>query len=692
MKSLHFFLPFTFLFLSSLSIAQQSKTDSLLKLIKTDKEDTNKVDHLVQLIDACQYEGKFDDGLNYGKTALQLSEKLNFKNGIANVHDGIGNMYWNQGNYDKALENHFVSLKIRKERKDKYGISSSYNNIGNIYVSQGNYSKALENHFASLKISEELRDKRSLAFSYNNIGVIYWKQEKYDKALENYLASLKIKKELGNKQSCGRSYNNIGIIYKLQGNYSKALENYLASLEISEEFGDKPGIASCYNNIALIYYQQKNYDKALENYFASLKIREEIGDKKGIALVRNNIGALYLQQGKTEDSKKQSLASLIIAKEIGSKENIKDAYKLLSTGDSTAGNWKGAYTYHQMYIVYRDSIDNEETRKKTVETEMTYAFEKKEAAAKAEQDKKDAVAAEEKQKEKTVRYSVIGGLLLVLMVLVIVFRSLKITRKQKVVIEQQKHLVEESRKEIVDSINYAKRIQMALLASKDLLDRNLPPHFVFFNPKDIVSGDFYWATEHDNKFYLAICDSTGHGVPGAFMSLLNIGFLSEAIKEKDILEPHEVFNYVRQRLITSIGNEGQQDGMDAVLICMDKNKQRITYAAANNEPVLIRNNEIIILPKDKMPVGKGERNESFALHNIELQKGDVLYVYTDGYADQFGGTKGKKFKYKQLNELLISIHKENPQQQKEKLYQHFLSWKGNLEQVDDVCLIGIMNN
>jgi serine phosphatase RsbU (regulator of sigma subunit) len=256
-------------------------------------------------------------------------------------------------------------------------------------------------------------------------------------------------------------------------------------------------------------------------------------------------------------------------------------------------------------------------------------------------------------------------------------------------IKQQKYIIEEHQKGTIDSINYARRIQYALLANDDLLKQNLLEHFVLFNPKDIISGDFYWATEYNNKFYLAVCDSTGHGVPGAFMSLLNMGFLSEAIKEKNISQPNEILNYVRTRLIDSIGNEGQQDGMDAILMCFDKETNSITYAGANNHPVLIRNNEIIIFPKDKMPVGKGEKTESFTLQTMDLQKNDVLYLYTDGYADQFGGPKGKKFKYKPLNELLLSISKDSMAMQQKILDTNFVDWKDNLEQVDDVCIIGI---
>lgn len=268
--------------------------------------------------------------------------------------------------------------------------------------------------------------------------------------------------------------------------------------------------------------------------------------------------------------------------------------------------------------------------------------------------------------------------------------------KQKEIAEHQKELVQEKQKEIVDSINYAKRIQYALLSHDDLLKKNLPNYFVFFQPKDIVSGDFYWATEHKGKLYFAVCDSTGHGVPGAFMSLLNIGFLSEAIKEKELDKPHDIFNYVRHRLIESISKEEQQDGMDGILMVVNANQLdtnsdtiEIEYAAANNAPLLIKNGIVHELPKDKMPIGKADKINSFTLYKQTVQKNEMLYLYTDGYADQFGGPKGKKFKYKTLVELLTSVNHLSLKEQQLVLQDNFNNWKGDLEQVDDVCLVGI---
>jgi serine phosphatase RsbU (regulator of sigma subunit) len=260
---------------------------------------------------------------------------------------------------------------------------------------------------------------------------------------------------------------------------------------------------------------------------------------------------------------------------------------------------------------------------------------------------------------------------------------------QNIELALRNNMIEEKQKEILDSIHYAKRIQSALLANKDLIKKHIPGHFILFEPKDIVSGDFYWAAEHNGKFYLAVCDSTGHGVPGAFMSLLNMGFLSEAIKEKGIEKPNEIFNYVRMRLINSISGEGQKDGMDGILICYDKENRRLEYASANNSPVLVRHGEVKELEKDRMPVGKGEREQEFKWHTISIEPGDFLYLYTDGYADQFGGPKGKKFKYKQLNQLLLDIGEKPMHEQFMVLKAKLDEWKGGLEQVDDILLLGI---
>ncbi len=272
-------------------------------------------------------------------------------------------------------------------------------------------------------------------------------------------------------------------------------------------------------------------------------------------------------------------------------------------------------------------------------------------------------------------------------------RTQEIREKAKE-IESQKEVIEQKQEEILDSIYYARRIQNALLAGDNLLNENLPAYFIYYQPKDIVSGDFYWATQLGNRFYFIVADSTGHGVPGAFMSLLNINYLNEAINEKQIENTGEILDYVRNRLIRSLSENNQQeggnDGMDCTLVCIDTQKKTLQYSGAQNPIMLYRNDELQILETDRMPVGKSPKQETpFNTYTIQLNRGDIVYLSTDGYSDQFGGEKGKKLKFKNFKNYVKEIALKKPEEQHELLKQSFNSWKGSLEQIDDVCVAGI---
>jgi serine phosphatase RsbU (regulator of sigma subunit) len=266
-----------------------------------------------------------------------------------------------------------------------------------------------------------------------------------------------------------------------------------------------------------------------------------------------------------------------------------------------------------------------------------------------------------------------------------------IERTEEVV--RQRHIVEEKHKEITDSINYAERIQRSFLATKELLDENLKDHFVFFKPKDIVSGDFYFAEKlTNNNFLLATADSTGHGVPGAIMSLLNITSLEKAIENQD--QPSDILNTTRKIIIERLKKdgsaEGGKDGMDCSVICFDFKKKKIIVSAANNPVWIVRGSETIEIKPDKMPVGKHDKQDvSFTQQTIDIKKGDVIYTLTDGFSDQFGGSLGKKFMSKKLRELLSKNAHLPMEEQRSILENTFISWVGDLEQIDDVTLIGV---
>lgn len=266
--------------------------------------------------------------------------------------------------------------------------------------------------------------------------------------------------------------------------------------------------------------------------------------------------------------------------------------------------------------------------------------------------------------------------------------------EQKKEVENQKQLVDEKQKEIVDSINYARRIQTALMAHDKLLSKHLPEHFVLFRPKDIVAGDFYWATPTPGGFMYVTGDCTGHGVPGAFMSLLNISKLNETINQKNITRPDLVFNDIRNEITRALNpedsTEDSKDGMDAVLCKLDLRNMKLQYAAANNSFYVIRNGEVLVCKADKMHVGKAFNETGlFNYYELDLLKGDCIYTFSDGYADQFGGPSRKRFKSVQLKELLVKISVKPMAEQRLILNDTFENWKGNIEQIDDVLVMGV---
>ena len=270
--------------------------------------------------------------------------------------------------------------------------------------------------------------------------------------------------------------------------------------------------------------------------------------------------------------------------------------------------------------------------------------------------------------------------------------------KSKQMIEAEHTVVLEQKKEILDSINYAKRIQNAMLASENLFFQNLKDYFLLFKPKDIVSGDFYWASPIDkDRFVMVTADSTGHGVPGAMMSMLNISCLNEAIVERKLSSPAAILDHARTKIISSLADdgsaEGGKDGMDCSVVVLDLKNGKMKVAAANNPVWIVRNtdgaNELIEIKGDKMPVGRHNNDTvPFKEHDFDLKKGDMVYTLTDGYPDQFGGYRQKKFTYKKLRELLLTLQETDNQSKKNQLNSTFEKWKGQLDQVDDVLIIG----
>ncbi|PIP54973.1 MAG: hypothetical protein COX07_02435 [Bacteroidetes bacterium CG23_combo_of_CG06-09_8_20_14_all_32_9] len=731
----------------------------------------------------------------------------------------IGTIYLYQGLYDKAIEYYLKSLKITKEIGDKKEMAKCYNNIGMVHDNEGSYDKAIEYYFKSLKIFEELSKqnedillkgeaKKGMSQCYNNIGIVHTKHHNYDKAIEYYFKSLKIFEELskqqGNavlsreaKKGMAQCYNNIGNVHYYQGSYDNAIEYYLKSLKIKEELNDKKGMSNCYNNIGGIYIIQSSYDKAIESYLKSLKIREELGDENGIAQVWSNISELHITLAdsvavtNTEKNKhyneaiKYALKAINLAKEINAMSLVNCNAAHLQQVYKALGNISQSLYYAELFIATKDSMFAGEKTIALAEMETKYKAEKKQLEI-DKLEKQKALDNETMQRQKAeskrqqvIIFSFIFGFIIILTFSVIISRLFLQKKKANVLLLKQReeistqrdeieaqrdklsnqnNLLTGQKKEITDSIIYARRIQQAMLpdlfltlskeeGKRSFIGGGLDEVFILFKPKDIVSGDFYWATIvetshalslHDTHKILvvAVADCTGHGVPGAFMSILGISFLNEIVRKKEVTQASQILDQLRISIIDALKQKdissdistllSVKDGMDIALVAINMETLECQFAGANNSLYIVSNskfqisnsrkhnsegdklsdkssgnpkpeisnlkpetNDLLEIKGDKMPVAIYVNMKPFTNKSVQLNKGDIIYLTSDGYKDQFGGPNNKKFKAKQLKELLIDNCNLSMKEQKDVLENTLVNWIGRGEQIDDITMLGI---
>ena len=475
--------------------AQTRHIDSLKLALKNAKHDTTRSSILYELTESApdgEWE-KYNEQLkaiaenNLKVLSHTNPQSLLFKKYLATSLNNIGIIYKNQADLPRALQYYGKSLKIKEEIGDKRGIANSLSIIAGIYQNQADIPKALDYYGKSLKIMEEIGDKSGVANSFNNIGSVYQNQGEIAKALEYALKSLKIKEEIGDKRGIANAFNNIGYVFTIQGDYTKALEYYDKCLKIKEEIGDKKGVALSLNNIGGIYQIQGDLVKALDYIRKSLKIKEEIGDKKGSATSLINIGIIYLEQKNYARALDFYTQSMKLSREIAFPEQIKNAANQFYKLYKATGNYKLCLVNYELFIQMRDSINNEKTRKASIKNQLKYEYEKKAAADSVAHAKESEIKNVELEKQKVEiaakknqQYALFGGLGLVMIFAGFMYNRFKITQKQKVIIEHQKEIVEEQKKiveekqkEVLDSIHYARRIQMALIPTEKQVEKIL---------------------------------------------------------------------------------------------------------------------------------------------------------------------------------------------------------------------------
>ncbi|MGD9992420.1 MAG: tetratricopeptide repeat protein [Salinivirgaceae bacterium] len=721
---------------------QRSQVYDLLGQLSNAKEDTVKVKVLNELSEAFLSE-ELEKSLEYARSAARLSEKILFVKGLSDSYYNLGKCFYYQYAFDSIAHYYEKSRRVNQmfpENSSKFEVL-----MGLVSHIQADYSKAIKHYTESLQLLKQLDNKKDMAYCYNNIGAAFYNLYNYEKALENYYLSMALNEELGYLDMVATIYANIGGIYEDQKKFDRAMESYKKANSLATEIDAKSIIADTYRNLGGIYDERKQFDSAMMVYQSALDIYLEQNDLRGVIGIYNLFGQTYLRksdyvpqnerealfdksieyynrslrinlrelseieeqivsyQGLGEVSLNRKnypkaisylLKAKTMAEEIESLVNLKSTNEQLSKAYAAVGDYKKAYQSFLRFKEINDTIQSDENVELLTQMSMQYEFDKQQKEQEFIQAQKDLEYQQKQKRDRLVRTFILIGLLVVSGFSVQVFRSYKRKMRDNLLLEEQKAEIEKQKEEITDSIKYAKRIQTAILPAPGFATEILREHFILFRPRDIVSGDYYWMNKVGNKVIVAAADCTGHGVPGAFMSMLGVSFLNEIVNKNNTVQPHLILNDLRSQVKRTLGQTGKEgeakDGMDIALCVIDFEANKLQYAGAYNPLLLFRNGELIEVKADKMPIGIYIREkESFTNNEIELQPGDTFYIFSDGYADQFGGPTGGKFKSKPFKELLLSIQDKSMAEQREILNTTIDEWRGEIDQIDDIIVMGV---
>lgn len=521
-----------------------------------------------------------------------------------------------------------IALFINTPYKEFLGVSHFFR--GACCRSLGEFDTAVKHLSKSAdKISPNGYLAMYNSYSHYQLGEVNLYIRDFESSEKHFLIAENISAKLNNYSGMFRANNGLGNLFLNKGDYIKAKEYFEKSLSV-EHISDAQ-LSRSYCDLGILNHKQKQYDIAKEFLQKSYEIRKQNGLNDAASTSLIALSEVELESGNTSKAVNLLNDALQITFATNAKSKTLQCYKLLAEGHERLGDYKNAIEFMKKYTGIQ-------TEQNAIQLQNIYKLKNQ-------------------------------------------------------YINEQKQLIEEYLKDIKDSIVYAKRIQTAILPGTEHIN-NFPFRcFVFYKPKDIVAGDFYWIEKKDEYIYIAAADCTGHGVPGAMVSVICNNGLNRALKEYSAFKPGELLNKTRELILKDFekSTEEVKDGMDISLLSFNTLNNELHWSGANNPLWIIRNkaNAVEEIKGDKQPVGKHFRQQVFTTHHVNATKGDMLYLFTDGFQDQFGGTHGKKFKASGMKELLLKIHNEDIDVQRNMLNAAFEEWKGELEQVDDVCVIGI---
>lgn len=660
------------------------------------QHDTIKIKDLNKVCVALFNDGEYNKIKELSMEAYRLSEKNNFKKGKVESLRFYGLALERTGNTDSAIYIYNQVIGLTKEYGMRRQEAQGYHNIGFAAYLQSSFDVAVEAYLKAIRIREEIRDTVPLAWSENNLGLIYWRQKSRHDALKHFRRANELFRYKDFKEGLAISDNNIGLIYEEDGDDEGALSHYKKSYMVNSEIGNKSGIALTLNNMGGIYLKRNN-DTAELYFKQALEINKEINNLEGLELNYRNIA----ETNRKRKNYKAALENVSEAMAVSEKGNLPqgliEAYRALSLVYEDMGDYKKSLEANRKYVKLNDSLNFGD---KLAAMEAKYGKEKNEKEITLLKNQKEIADLELKRKQWMI-YAAVAGSILLFGIVVFYMRVSSQRKRTNAALEQktneiikQKEIIEEKSKDITDSILYAKRIQDAVLPTEESFEKNFSEHFVLFKPRDIVSGDFYWLAQMNDKTILILADCTGHGVPGAFMSIIGHDLLNQVVHEDKITQPSKILSEVDKNLnamLNKKANSSTNDGMDMAIITVDKKVQTVTFAGAYRPMLVVNKNGCQLIQGTKNSIGghKSDIEKTFTEVEMKLDLADKFYLLSDGFADQFGGPKGKKYKFKQLQEKLLTLYDKSLEEQKRIMNESFNDWKGNLSQVDDVCIIAI---
>ncbi|MGZ4048151.1 MAG: tetratricopeptide repeat protein [Bacteroidia bacterium] len=703
--------------LNTLSKKDRNYLDSCLQIYHQAKSDTLRLIEIGNLAD------NIDDVKTWVAYAFLLKEEVEkqlkqtsnssalknrFYEIAGSAYHFLGYYYFQTEHNDSISEKYnLMSIDCFSKTHKKKKLANALTSLAGNYTTEGRIKEAIKYYQDGLAILEEVKDTFDMARTYQNIGNILRNQNDIDGAEKYFLKSIPLFNAIKDRKQVAVAYNFLGICLKVSNKFDTALTMHDKGLAIYDSLHDDYGIATIMLNKGVVYQEKGDLDHALENYQKSLAIFEKSKDKNAISFALNSLAVIYYKKGDLTNARKAGEKDLQLAKEISYPENIMSAAQILSEIYKGLGNYREALQMHELYSEMNDSILNADTKRDAIEKDVKYQHEKELLAVEKEREK-DAVAAQkEKEKRNIVILSISIGMVVLIGFLFSLYNRFRIIRKQKNIIEQQKNKVEVQKKEIehqkdivetknneiTDSILYARRLQEAILPAKNSIKESLPDSFVFYRPKDIVAGDFYWVENVGENIIFAVADCTGHGVPGAMVSFVCVNALNRSVLEFGLTEPAAILDKVASLVIQAFNRSENEvkDGMDISLCVLNKRTNVLQFAGAYNPIWILRKGatEVEEFSATRQAIGNIINPVPFLNNIITLSKGDTVYLFSDGFADQFGGPKGKKLKYSAFKQILLDNNSIPMNEKPEKLNQLLEDWKGELEQVDDICVMAV---